>query len=119
LPRPEDRLDSYENLYKKAKSDRMLLFGHSKKFSPIGSQGSSIKRLKELRDEFIHFVPKGWSLEVSGLPEIFEDCINFIEFLGWNCGNVFWHKDEIESRAKVAIKSARNALTELKAVYGA
>jgi hypothetical protein len=41
-PYPEERLDSYENLYKKVKSDRMLMYGHSKKFVPVGARGGSI-----------------------------------------------------------------------------
>jgi hypothetical protein len=118
LPLPEERLDSYENLYKKAKGDRMLIYGHSRKFVPNGSQGGSINKLKDLRDDFIHFVPKGWSLEVSGLPRIFADCLDFIEFLGWECGNVLWHEVALESRAKVAIGSARAAIAEAKALYG-
>jgi len=118
LPPPEERLDSYENLYKKVKSDRMLMYDHSKKFAPRGSQGRSINRLKDLRDDFIHFVPRGWSLEVSGLPALFVDCLDFIEFLGWDCGNVIWHEEALESCAKAAIASARAGLTQLKALYG-
>jgi len=118
LPLPEERLDSYENLYRKVKGDRMLIYGHSKKFVPNGSQGSSINKLKDLRDDFIHFVPKGWSLEVSGLPRIFGDCIDFIEFLGWECGNVLWHEAAFESRARIAIGSARAAIVEVKGFYG-
>ena len=118
LPLPEERLDSYENLYRKVKGDRMLIYGHSKKFVPNGSQGSSINKLKDLRDDFIHFVPKGWSLEVSGLPRIFGDCIDFIEFLGWECGNVLWHEAAFESRATIAIGSARAAIVEVKGFYG-
>lgn len=116
-PYPEERLDTYENLYKKVKSDRMLMYGHSKKFVPVGTQGGSINRLKDLRDEFIHFVPKGWSLEVSGLPTLFADCLDFIDFLGWDCGNVLWHDAALESRAKAAIASTRDALNDVKALY--
>lgn len=114
---PEERLDTYENLYEKVKSDRLLIFSHSKKFVPVGSQGRSIKKLKNLRDEFIHFVPKGWSLEVSGLPSIFADCLDLIDFLGWDCGNVIWHDPSMESRAKAAIAAARTCLAELHGYY--
>ena len=117
-PLPEERLDSYENLYKKIKSDRMLMYGHSKTFVPTGSQGGSINKLNDLRDDFIHFVPKGWSLEVTGLPRLFGDCLDVIEFLGWESGNVLWHEAELESRAKVAMASARAAIAEVKALYG-
>jgi len=85
---PMEKLDSFLNLYKKVKSDTMLFFVHSKKFTPIGSQGRSDKKLNSLRDDFIHFLPRSWSLEVSGLPRICLDCLALMEFLGWECGNV-------------------------------
>lgn len=118
-PYPKERLDGYENLYKKVKGDRMMIYCHSKKFVPAGTQGRSIKRLKRLRDEFIHFVPKGWCLEVSGLPALFTDCLDFIDFLGWDCGNVIWHDAALESRARTAMTSTRVALRCVEALYGA
>jgi len=38
-------------------------------------------QLNNLRNEFIHFVPKGWSVELAGLPQICANCINVDEFL--------------------------------------
>ncbi|HVZ99946.1 MAG TPA: hypothetical protein VG841_06490 [Caulobacterales bacterium] len=35
-----------------------------------GKEKKAIKRLMSLRNEFAHFSPKGWSVEISGLPEI-------------------------------------------------
>jgi hypothetical protein len=95
------------------------MYGHSRKFVPRGSQGGSINQLKVFRDDFIHFVPKGWSLEVSGLPRLFGDCLDLIEFLGWKSGNVVWHEAELESRTKAAMASAREAIAEVKTLYGA
>ena len=34
------------------------------------AQKTSIKRLTELRNDFTHFSPKGWSIELNGLPRI-------------------------------------------------
>jgi hypothetical protein len=108
---PQEKLDRFLNLYKKIKNaERMKFYVHSKAFKPSGSQGESIKRLNRLRNEFIHFVPKGWSLEISGLPEIFFDCLNIIEFLGWECGNISWHYEEVEKRAKKVLSDSRNYL---------
>jgi hypothetical protein len=117
-PLPQERLESYENLYRKIKGNRMLIYVHSKKFAPKGTQGGSINKLKDLRDDFIHFVPRGWSLEVSGLPRLFADCLDVIEFLGWDCGNVLWHEAAVEARAKNAISSARVSLQQLSVSYG-
>jgi hypothetical protein len=117
-PYPEDRLDTYDNLYRKVKSDCMLMYTHSKKFVPVGSQSSSIKGLKHLRNQLIHFVPRGWLLECSGLPALFSDCLDLIDFLGWECGNVIWLQHPLESRAKAAIVSTRSAIFRLRQIYG-
>ncbi|OAN90691.1 hypothetical protein [Sulfitobacter geojensis] len=39
------------------------------------------------RNQFLHFSPQGWSIEVSGLPEMIRDCIAIlkkIEIDGWS-----------------------------------
>ena len=51
------------------------MHGLSQAFKP-GTQGRSVKQLNKLRNEFIHFVPKGWSLEVDA--RIVDDCLNVI-----------------------------------------
>ncbi|MDT8419215.1 MAG: hypothetical protein RQ754_02185 [Desulfuromonadales bacterium] len=112
-----EKLDSFLNLYKKIKSDRMLMYGHSKKFTPQGSQGGSIKKLNQFRNEFIHFIPKGWSIEVSGMPSICIDCLNIIGFLGWESGNVRWDENDIEVRAEGALRKACKTLENIKEMY--
>lgn len=116
-PRPGNRLDTYLNLYKKSKGKRMLKYGHSRRFKPTGTQGASIKALNSLRNDFVHFLPKGWLLEVSGLPRMFDDCLTLIEFLGWESNNVIWYEDENEQRATQALKSARSAVAELASTH--
>jgi hypothetical protein len=54
----KEELDSFLNLTKKIKSDLMIFYGHSKKFVPKDTQGSSIKKLIRLRNDFIHFLPR-------------------------------------------------------------
>jgi len=111
-PLPVERLDSFLNLYKKIKNDRMLMYGHSKKFKPTDTQGRSIKKLNNFRNDFIHFIPKGWSIEVSGLPQISLDCLSIIGFLSWESGNIIWNKNSLKTRAERAIRKAKaNLLT--------
>lgn len=114
---PVEKLDSFLNLYKKVKSDSMLFFVHSKKFTPTGSQGRSVKKLNELRDDFIHFLPRSWSLEVSGLPEICLDCLSLVEFLGWKSGNVSWYEDDHRTRGRVALNQARERIQAIERRY--
>ena len=46
------------------------------------SQKYSIKMLKKsLRNNFEHYIPKGWSIEIHGLPAITMDILDIIRFL--------------------------------------
>lgn len=42
-------------------------------------QKSAFSRLHNLRNNFAHFTPKGWSIELNGLPEIFLDIVAVID----------------------------------------
>jgi len=114
---PVEKLDNFLNLYKKVKSDRMLCYGHSEKFKATPNHNRSVKKLNELRNEFIHFVPKGWSLELTGLPEICLDCLDVIEFLGWESGNIIFYEEVQQKRAMSALKEAKKVLTDIKQKY--
>jgi hypothetical protein len=114
LPPADGRLDSLLGLYAKAKSDRMLNYTTSRRLQPRGTQDASVKMLNSLRNDFIHFVPKGWSIEISGLPRICGDCLDLIEFLGWGSGNVHWVDDTQQERAVRAVADARSQLLSLR-----
>ena len=46
------------------------------------SQKDSIRILKEsLRNNFEHYIPRGWSIEIHGLPHITMDILDIIRFL--------------------------------------
>lgn len=115
---PEEKLDNFRNLYKKIKSDLMLFFVHSKKFVSSKAQDKSMHKLNSLRDNFIHFLPQSWSIEVSGLPEICSDCIDIINFLGWESGNVTWYEQDQLIRAETAITVIRKNLASVNKLYG-
>jgi len=48
-------------------------------------QVADIEALIDLRNEFVHFVPKGWSLQVDGLPRMLSSC--------WLCVDSIIHDD--------------------------
>ena len=115
---PKRKLDSFLNLYKKIQSDNhMGIYNISVSFKPKNSQEHSIKKLNALRNEFIHFVPQGWMLELDGLPQIVEDCLSIIHFLAFECGNVFWHNETLEKQTRAYIDSARSVTTSMKEKY--
>lgn len=115
---PVEKLDSFLNLYKKVKSKKMLYFIHSKRVVATDTQDRSVKKLNAIRNEFIHFLPRSWSLEVSGLPKICLDCLALVEFLAWESGNIIWHKERHNERVGLAIYKSKNNFQNLEQFYG-
>lgn len=91
-PPPPDRLDSYPGLYKKVKSVEYGNLNGNLRFVPEGTEDQDIKDLNGLRNEFIHFTPKGWSLGYAGLPRIGLSVARLISFLTLDSTNVLWHR---------------------------
>ncbi|MDL1955883.1 MAG: hypothetical protein LWW95_02340 [Candidatus Desulfofervidus auxilii] len=114
---PDEKIDYFLNLYKKIKSDAMLYYVHSKKFKATPDHDRAVEKLNELRNEFIHFVPRSWILELTGLPEICLRCLEIIEFLGWESGNIVWYEEDQQRRAMSALKKAKKILTDIKQKY--
>ena len=135
---PQPQMDSFSNLYKKIQagrelydegircgrildrknSDLMLMYVNSQPFKPEGTQTASVEMLKELRNDFIHFLPKGLSLEVGGLPRVVEDCVDLIDFLAFKCGNILWYDETLKTRTRDLIKNIRLELKTVREEYG-
>ena len=81
LPTDQEKLLPFLDLYDKIKRRGMLEYSSAERFVPQGSQGRSMKKLNFIRNEFVHFTPKGWVLELSGAPRIAIDCLDVAEFL--------------------------------------
>ena len=80
-PLPVEKLDWFPNLYAKIRSDVGTFRANSRSYPDNSAVNQSVDQLNNLRNEFIHFVPKGWSVELAGLPQICANCINVDEFL--------------------------------------
>ncbi|QTA87539.1 Uncharacterized protein dnm_035730 [Desulfonema magnum] len=111
------KMDYFLNLYKKIKSELMLQYINSKKYAPEANEGWSIKKLNSLRNEFIHFQPKTWTIEVTGLPSICLDCLNVIRFCGWKSSNVLWHSTEYREKAENFLYISCSELENIKLEY--
>lgn len=109
-PLPADRMDSFLNLYDKVKTEAAAGWVHSKPFAPGETHDESMRKLNEIRNEFIHFMPKVWALELAGLPSICLDCLAVARFLHGEGGNILWHKAEVRERAEEAFDRAEHAL---------
>jgi hypothetical protein len=114
---PPEKLDNYLNLYKKIKHKEWGQVGGNTRFVPAGTEGVDIKRLNSLRNEFIHFTPKGWSLEADGLPGIALATARLISFLALETTNVFWHTPEARERLLKAHATFTMSMRQLQASY--
>ena len=112
-PPPKETLDGFLALYEKVKSDRMRFYVHSQSFSPSDTHDTSLKRLNCIRNDFIHFLPRSWALDVSGLPRIALDSLQLIDFLGWRSGNVVWTQEALRNRAESAKEMCRLSFSTL------
>jgi hypothetical protein len=105
-PYPVEKLDDFLNLYAKVKARR----GAKPAFRPGQTHDESLCRLNALRNDFIHFTPKGWALELGLLPPSCLDTLDLIEFLGWKSNQILWHKPTHVRRGKSAVYQMRKLL---------
>lgn len=81
-PFPAEKLDEFLTLYLKTKDPENFHTLGAGPFVPAGTHDESMNYLNEFRDMFTHFTPKGWSLELAGLPRICLDTLEVMNFLG-------------------------------------
>lgn len=111
---PTMMMDDFLNLYRKIKSNSV--YGY--KFKPRGQQGASVKLLNGFRNEFIHFMPKGWSIEVSGFPSMCLDCLDIVKKLNDNSLYNRWQSEEQYQIFVERLSKSRTNLEILKHEYG-
>lgn len=116
-PFPPDKMDYFLSLYEKVKSDDVCRYIGSKKFIPGTSHDYSMKKLNELRNDYIHFFPKGWSIEIEGLPSIAMDCLEIVQFLGFDSFTMIWHDNDLRERAQRAIIFLQAGLKAVGELY--
>ncbi|MFY1055112.1 hypothetical protein ACOQNP_26150 [Ectopseudomonas khazarica] len=117
-PCPKERLDSFLNLYEKVRIDEVMsLYIHSRALPQDAELDQNIERVLSLRNQFIHFTPQGWSIEVSGMPNICNSVLRAIYFLCWESGNITWYHSEIADQARQEVESAMALSQELISEY--
>jgi len=111
-------LDKFLNLYSKIKSEHMKQYIHSKIFEGDTDTDEAMKILNdEIRNNFIHFTPKSWSLVVNGLPTICLKVLNIIEFLVKESGNIYSYDEDDEYKVKELVEKIIKQLNDLELKY--
>ena len=114
-PYPSTKMDTFLNLYKKIK--RHTVFGY--RFAPKARQGRSMKCLNLFRNEFVHFMPKGWSIELSGMPNICLDCLEVIRELNSGFVHSRWDSEDQAAEFEALVSEAARATRDLHNRYAA
>ena len=68
---------------------------------------------KRFRDNFEHFIPKSWSIEIHGFPQIAMDVLQVIKFLALETGNYVLfnqtHRRDVKSIVFNAMRTLKNS----------
>jgi predicted aminopeptidase len=70
IQRPKERVADFPALLKRAKNPAWMSMSDGMPIKLGADADRDLKRLHELRNEFMHFSAPGWSIEVAGLPRI-------------------------------------------------
>ena len=114
---PEGRLDNFSNLFEKIQSDKMLKYFKGKKLEPTDTQKFYINTLNDLRNKFIHFIPQGWSLTITKLPDLTLETINIIYFLAFESRNFRWKEISQKEDTQKLLNEIKIILEKLKSEY--
>ena len=70
---PRTKLATFPELFKRLSGKSATIEQAGKPISIADAEKKSVDRLNGLRRSFAHFSPKGWSIELSGMPQIISD----------------------------------------------
>ena len=85
------RLIHFDEALKRCQDSKWIgQYVHSRTLSLTDDQKWSINKLKKsFRNQFEHYQPLLWSIEIHGFPKITMDVLDVIRFLAIDCGNVY------------------------------
>ena len=112
-------LEAYENDRTDYPEPWLELYDRMKSrtaFAATADIDKDIKRLVEFRNDFMHFTPKGWSIQLAGLPRILRNALAIVEHLGWQ-GHIIWYEDSDQTAAHESVERIRGLLDQLDSVY--
>jgi hypothetical protein len=110
---PDMHMDYFMELYRKAKAEDVLGF----RLLATESQDANVKRLLGFRNDFIHFMPKGWSIELAGLPAICIDSLNIVAALAQGPIQMRWDDDSQKARFSAVLAESIELLEKLGDLY--
>ena len=101
---------------KRCQSQRWMgQYTNSKVLSLSDDEKCATEKLRQdLRNNFAHFKPGSWSLEITPMPDIISHVLRVIEFLVLESGNIMLDGEQV-NRVKHAAKRIRTAVESERA----
>jgi hypothetical protein len=112
-PYPESIMDKFLELYKRLKKNTISGY----RLKPKGTQGRSIRKLNNFRNDFMHFMPKVWSIEISGMPAICLDCLEVAAHIGKHSLHKRWESEEQQQSFEKALSQCQSKLSAFRVKY--
>ena len=119
----EERLADAKELFKRLHCSKARIEDEcGGEISITEQQRESFKRLHELRNEFSHFSPKGWSIGLCGTKQVIDDVLNIMCLIaddGWPFRNMA-EQDRSILRSKIeGIRREADAIDRIRATENA
>jgi len=108
---PDSFLISIWTALKRARDPAWKRWGHSQPLVTSKEEDRAIRKLvKEFRNEFAHFRPKAWAIEVSGMPDIFRRVLRVLDHFALTSDTITYYDEPMQERTESAIMRIRAAL---------
>lgn len=105
---PEQRLAHFDTLLKRCRNGKYM---SNEPLQLDEAQANDVRRLHDhFRNEFIHFTPKGWSIERAGLPRMIRAALDGVEKLMAHSRVLYKLENAQRERLATRLKSVQSNL---------
>lgn len=114
-----EKLISFHEALRRCQDENLMKMTISSKHLELTSeQSDSIIMLKEaFRNEFEHFQPKAWSIEIHGFPQMAMNVLDVIRFLALDTGN-YVHLSTSQRRKLISVVHQSKKTLKQSQLYG-
>jgi hypothetical protein len=107
---PAPHMDNFLKLYKKLQHQENLRTTDARPLEESPEQEEALRALDELRDEFLHFNTKSWSIQRELVTTRSRVCLAVLTFLVTESRAIVWYESDLESRVRAAVNKLRDRL---------
>lgn len=113
---PEVYLNYFMELYQDIRTDAALTYVHSEKFQARKHHDASMRKLNDLRNNWIHFAPKTWSIEALYVIRAARPVVEVLGFLLTKSQAFFWNNPRLAEVARTLLELLSAKLERLETI---